>query len=226
MAGTPRQRALLVLGVLLVTTPVWAPPLDVTGPEYEYRAALVTVEENRLEVPRESPRPRSVPGIDCFPAPTPSRLCGFESGLIGSQPVAAPYPGVRHTAGDPSLEAPERYVAFPGDGRVFERTTEWNGSADAYVLGLRRANATRVLERASRPVGRYPAPVGQAVETGSARTDEPISGTVLVASSGRYYAVYTTGTETVLSEMPFTERVFELVAVLGGAALLWRADSE
>lgn len=218
-----RHQALLALGVLLLTTPIWAPPLDVTGPEYEYSAALVTVEENRVDVPRDPPRPRSVPNIDCFPATSPSRLCGFESRLVGSPPVEAPYPGVSHIAGNPTLDAPERYVAFPDDGRVFERTTAWNASAGTYVLNLRRANATRVLEEASRPVGQYSAPVRRAVKTGSSRANEPLADPILVTSSGRYYAVYTTGTRTILSEMPFTERVFELAAIVGGAALLWRA---
>lgn len=223
MTRSRRHRALLVLGVLLLTTPIWAPPLDVTGPDYQYSAALVTVEENRVDVPREPPRPRSVPSIGCFPAPSPSRLCGFESRLVGSPPVEAPYPGVRHIAGDPTLDAPERYVAFPDDGRVFERTTAWNASVGAYVLDLRRANATRVLEEASRPVGQYSSPVRRAVETGSSRAAEPLADPILVTLSGRYYAVYTTGTRSTLSEMPFTERVFELVAIVGGAGFLWRA---
>lgn len=226
VTDTLRQRVLLVLGVLLLTTPLWAPPLDVTGPDYEYRAALVTVEENRVDVPREPPLPRSVPSIDCFPAPEPSRLCGFEAGLIGSPSVKASYPGGRHVVGGPSLEAPEQYVAFPRDGRVFERTTEWNESIDTYVLDLRRANATRVLEKASRSVGQYPAPVRRAVHTGSAQADEPLPDPILVTSSGRYYAVYTTRTETILPEKPFIERVFELVAILSGAVLLLRAGSK
>lgn len=123
----------------------------------------------------------------------------------------------------PSLDAPERHVAFPGDGRVFERTTGWNGSAGTYVLDLERANATRVLERASRPVDQYPPPVGRAVETGSSRADEQLEDPVLVESGGRYYSVSTTGTRTFLSEKPFTERLFELVAIAAGAILLWRA---
>lgn len=164
--------------------------------------------------------------ISSFPAPEPSRLCGFESRLIGSPSVEASYPGVRHVAGNPTLAAPEEYVAFSSDGRVFERTTAWNESSAAFVLDLRRANATRVLKEASNPVGQYPSPVRQAVETGSAQANEPLPDPVLVTSSGRYYVVYTTGTETILSEKPFTERVFEFVALLSGAVLLWRAGSE
>lgn len=220
MATSRRQLLHLGLGLLLVTAPIWAPPLDVTGEEYEYSATLVTVDDNRLDVPREPPRPSGIPGVDCFESYAPSRLCGFDSTLVDGPPSEAPYPGLRHVAGEPSLVAPDRYVAFTGDGRVYERTTAWNDSAETYVLGLERANATRVLERGSLPVRDYPAPVRRAVETGSASADEPLSEPVLVASSGRYYAVYTTGSRTFLSERPFTERLFELVAVLGGATLL------
>lgn len=225
MPENPRQLALLALGILLVTTPVWAPPLDITGREYEYSAALVTVEDNRVEVPRDPPIPGDIAVIDCFSGRLPSRLCGFESSLIGSNSTAAPYPGVRHVSGDPSLEAPGRYVAF-SDGRIFERTTDWNESAQAYALGLERVDATRVLEEESHPIEQYQAPVRRAVETGSGHADEPLEDSVLVESSGRYYAVYTTGSQTVLSEEPFTERVFEAVAIASGALLLCRCGTE
>lgn len=220
MTSRPRRRLLLGLGLLLVTVPLWAPPLDVTGAEYEYSAALVTAEDNRLDVPRDPPRLDGIPNVDCFEAHSPSRLCGFESTLVDAPPSEVRYPGLRHVAGEPTLAAPGRYVAFTGDGRVYERTTAWNDSAGTYVLGLERANATRALAQASRPVQQYPGPVREAVEAGSARADEPLSEPVLVASSGRYYAVYTTGTGTFLSERPLTERLFELVAVLVGAVLL------
>lgn len=217
-----RQCALLAFGLALVTTPIWAPPLDVTGREYDYSAALVTVEDNRVAIPRESPRPTSIPNVDCFLEPVPSRLCAFESGVVGNRSVREPYPGVRDVTGEPPMEAPEPYVAFTGDGRVFERTVSWDDDADAYVLDLQRVNATKIVADAARPARRYPPPVRNAVETGTAQADEPLSEPVVVRSSGRYYVVYTTGSRTFLSEKPVTERLFEAGAVVGGAALLWR----
>ena len=223
MVGTPRRLALLAIGALLVTTPVWAPALDVTGRDYEYRAALVTVEDDQLEVPGRHPRLAGLENVDCFHEREPSRRCGFESRLLNGSSLRAPYPGVRHVAGDPSLETSERYVAFAGDGRVFERTTEWNDTAGTYVLGLERVDAGRVLDDAARPVDEYARPVRRTVATGSARADEPLPEPTLVTSSGRYYVVYTAGTRTFLSELPLTERLLELGAIAAGALALRRA---
>ncbi|MFB6121869.1 MAG: hypothetical protein ABEJ78_00210, partial [Haloferacaceae archaeon] len=99
MADARRRTLLLVLGVALVTVPLWAPALDVTGTDYEYGAALVRVDGDRLSIPGQHPRLDGVEGIDCFHDVHPSRRCGFESRLVDGGTVDAPYPGVRHVAG-------------------------------------------------------------------------------------------------------------------------------
>lgn len=222
---TPRRLLLLGLGALLVTAPVWAPPLNATGPDYEYRAALVTVDDNRLEIPREPPRPDGMAGVDCFQEPESSRLCGLEAQLLENPSKNVSVSVIPPDSGDRSPGAGDPYVAFTGDGRVFERTTEWNESREGYVLGLERANATAVLERLARPVGEYPPPVRETVSTGSAHASEPLAEPVLAESSGRYYLVYTTGSETFLPKLPLVERLLELVGTVAGAVLLWRGGS-
>ncbi|MDL0140633.1 hypothetical protein PNP85_14085 [Halobacterium salinarum] len=44
-------------------------------------------------------------------------------------------------------------------------------------------------------------------------------------ANGRYYAVYTSGTTSLLSEAPGSERVLEFLAVITGAVLLFRAGA-
>ena len=208
-----------------MTTHVWAPPLDATGPDYEYHAALVVADDNRLEIPRGPPRPDKVPGTDCFQEPTASRRCQFEAHLVGASSRTVSAPVIPPGSGKPSLGAADSYVAFTGDGHVFERTTTWNESADASVLGLERADASEVLERLARPVEQHPAPVRQTVSTGSTHASEPLPEPVLAESSGRYYLVYSTATEPLLPESPFLEQLFELAGTVAGAVLLWRGES-
>lgn len=223
---SPHRLLLLGLGVLLVTAPIWAPPLDATGPDYEYRAALVTVDDNRIEIPREPPRPDEMAGIDCFQESEQSRLCQFEAHLVGESSRNVSSPVTPPDSGEARLGAEKSYVAFTGDGRVFERTVVWNESREEYVLGLERADASEVLWELSSPVDQYQAPVRQAVSTGSAQASEPLAEPVLTESSGRYYLVYTTGAETVLPEYPLAERLLELVGTAAGAVLIWRSGRE
>jgi hypothetical protein len=225
MVQSPRKLALIAFALFLMTAPIWAPPLEITGREYEYSAALVTVEDNRIQIPRDPPRPQRIDGISCFGERFPSRLCGFESGLLDGTSRAAPYPGVRHVSGSPSLAAQDQYLAFSGDGRVFRRVTRWNESSQSYRLRLERVSARQALSDISNPIHLYPEAVREAARTGTSQSTEDLQEAVVVESSGRYYAVYPTSTESFLAERPGAERVLELLAIVGGAALLMRARS-
>jgi hypothetical protein len=225
MVPLSRRRVLLAVGVVLVTVPLWAPALDVTGHDHEYRTADVVVDDNRVSVPGRHVRLTGLDGVDCFAEREPSRRCGFEARLLAGDTVRADYPNLRHVSGDPSLAAPERYVAFSGDGRVFERTTAWNESAGTYVLGLDRVSAARVLDEAARPLAVQPDPVRRAVATGSVRADEPLDDSRLVETGDGYVLVYGAGPRTLLSAAPGAERVFEALAVLGGLLAFARAES-
>jgi hypothetical protein len=222
MVESHRTVAILVLALALVTVPVWAPPLDVTGRDYEYRSTEVTVSNNSLSIPGRAPRLTAFEDVSCFRSLEPTRRCGFEGQLVDGDTVTVDYPGVRHVSGDPLLASAERYVAFPGDGRVFRPTTGWNESRDAYVLGLERVNASRVLDEASRPLDSVRGPVRRAIESGSARVDEPLDEPRLVDTASGYAIVYETGTRSFLSEKPLTERLFETVSIIAGVALLRR----
>jgi len=45
-----RSQALLAVGIALLTTPVWAPALDLTGPDYVYRSAEVTTPDDEVRL--------------------------------------------------------------------------------------------------------------------------------------------------------------------------------
>ncbi|WP_271962430.1 hypothetical protein [Halorubrum ezzemoulense] len=225
MVDSPPRIALIILALVLITVPFWAPPLDITGTEYEYSATQLTVEDDRIQIRQDSPRLRQIDGLDCFRERSPTRICGFESGLAGETSGLAPYPGVRHVAGDPSLASQDRYLAFPSDGRVFKRVTGWNESAQSYSLTLERVNPSQALEDVSRPVDQYSPAVKQAVETGGSQSQTNLQEAIVVDASGRYYAVYTSGTTSLLSEEPDSERVLGFLTVIGGAMLLFGAGA-
>ena len=219
MVDSPLRTTLLVIAALFLTTPIWAPALDVTGAEHQYHSAPVTVEDNRIQV--EEPRVNGFEGIDCFQAVRESRLCAFEARLLEGSSNQSVGPSVENTSRY-GLYAQDQYVAVDADGQVFERTWVLNESAGTYELGLQRANASRVLEEIARPVGEHPRPVRRAVETGSAWTEESLSEPQLVTSDGRTYIVYDRGRRTFLSEKPLVERLFELLSMGIGLLLFDR----
>ena len=225
MIDSPPRIALILLALVLITVPFWAPSLDVTGTEYEYSATQLTVEDDRIQIRQDSPRLRQIDGLDCFGERSPSRICGFESGLVAETSRFVPYPGVRHVVGDPSLASQDRYLAFPSDGRVFKRVTGWNESAQSYRLTLERVNASQALEDVSRPVDQYSPAVQRAVKTGASQSQTNLREAVVANASGRYYAVYTSGTTSLLSEEPDSERVLGFLTVIGGAMLLFGAGA-
>ncbi|MBB6090091.1 hypothetical protein PNP59_10610 [Halobacterium salinarum] len=225
MTDRPPRIALVILALCLLTVPFWAPLLDVTGTAHEYSATQLTVEDDRVQVQQDSPRLKQINGLDCFRERSPTRTCGFESALLTERSRSASYPGVRHVDGDPSLAARDRYLAFPGDGRVFERVTDWNESAQSYRLSVERVNASQAVADVSHPVDQYSPAVQRAVETGASQSQTDLREAVVVNASGRYYAVYTSGTTSLLSEAPGSERVLEFLAVITGAVLLFRAGA-
>jgi hypothetical protein len=217
-----RRTALVAVGLLLVSVPLWAPAADVTGHDYEYRSTDLVVAENRVQVPGSPVLVESPRGLDCFHEVVPSRRCAFEARLLDGDRLRADYPNLRHVRGEPSLEFRERYVAFAGDGRVYRRTTGWNDSAGAYVLGLERANASLAVGAVSTDADRADRPVRRAARTGSASADEPLERARIVDTATGYRLVYEAGGRTLLSEKPLLERLLELGAVLAGLVALQR----
>lgn len=213
--------ALLCIAAIFLTTPVWAPALDVTGNEYEYYAAPVTAEDNRIQVEGYNPGLRDFEGIDCFKEFRESRQCAFEAELLDGAATAGVGPTVEDT-NPHTLSVGEQYVAFDATGRVYERTWEQNESSGAYELGLQRANASRVLEEIAGPVGEHDRPIRRAVRAGPTWADEHLEEPQLVTAGEQTYIVYAPYTRSGLSEKPFVERLFELGAIGIGLLLFER----
>lgn len=220
MADNALRAALFVVAAVFLTTPVWAPALDITGSEYQYHSAPVTAADNRIQVEGYNPGLNDFEGIDCFNEVDESRRCAFETRLLdGSNQSVGPT--VENTSRF-GLSTREQYVAVDASGQVFERTWVYNESAEEHELGLQRANASRVLEAIAEPVGDHDRPIRRTVETGSTWADEPLSGPQLVTSDGATYIVYDPYTRTFLSEKPFVERLLELVSIGIGLLLFYR----
>lgn len=223
-----RSLALLV-GVLLVTVPLYAPLFDVTGMDYHYEATELTVDDDELTFVNDAPRNLfyGVSGFDCYYDST-SRTCTLEAATLDG-PITVHHPTLRHVAGTPSLDTDEQYLAY-NDGRVFMYTTDWNASTQSFVIGLERTNASEALDSAARSADHAPAPVLAAIRDGSARADDSLwrddsREAMVVEQNRRYYVVSQDPRSSVLSENPLLERICEGIAVVLGLRILARVWS-
>ena len=229
----PTRRELTVaVALLLVAVPVWAPALDVTGPDYRYEVAELSDDDGKLAVDLpDGGYVADVDGIDCvdrsFDVP---RRCLYDGGAIdgnvtGVNPaivgVSGPSAGdelTRRAAGD-------EYVML-GDA-VYRRSTTFvsaNESAGMVVeLGVERVDATTALEDVAREEDRVSDAAKRAIREGSVTTNEPIAdANAVLAVDGGYYVVYEESRPTPLPERPTQERLLEAVSVAAGAGLLLR----
>lgn len=219
---TRSTRGLLapVVGLALVTAPLWAPTLNVTGPTYEYRSAELTVEDDRIAFADTRPAD-GLDGIACFSVGV-SRRCALAADLTNGTTVRTDYPGVEAGSGYAGalLTSPEAYVAFRGDGRVFERTVGYDETDEVWVLGLERVDAREALSEVAVDPRRDA--VRRAVESEFAVAPEPLEEGLVVETDEGFAVVYTAGTRRSLTEQPVAERGLEATAVVVGLALLGR----
>jgi hypothetical protein len=220
-----RRHVLLAIGLALVVTPFWAPALELTGPEYEYRGARVLAEGEGLAIAGDA-TPGDVDGVACFGTDRPTYQCGAEYALTARN-RSLDYP-VELVAGGPAglgtvFEGGE-YVAFSEGGPVYRRSVRWNDTAGEWVFGLRRASPESALAAAAIRAEHVSAPARTAIESGSVRTGDRLAyANDIVEFEGRYYVVYRVARRGLLSAQPAVERLFSLVTVLAGALLIRRA---
>lgn len=233
----PTRREFTVLvALLLVAVPLWAPPLDVTGEDYRYTAVELAEKNGTLAVDYRDADRRMLPaieGLDCAAThPVSQRRCLFEGGAIDGN-VTGVNPNIVAVS-DPSAgdELTRRtgaeYVVL---GRtVYRRSTTFvsaNESVGMTVdLSLRRVAPQTALADVAREEDRVSEAATTAIREGSVRTEQPLgdAGTVL-AVDGDYYVVYEVSTSQFLSVKPGVERFLEAVCVTAGAVLLLRQDS-
>ncbi|GAA0233035.1 hypothetical protein [Halobaculum roseum] len=225
-----RSRARLALALLLVTAPLWGPPLDLTGPDYAYRTADITVEDGEVSMPELEYRRGPTDRIACFSTLDTvyrDRGCYLESRLRDGN-VSVDYPGTGTYGGDPHVFGPE-YVVFGTSGPVYERTVSHDTTNGSFVLGVDRVDPEVALDDvASDPEGAPPV-VREALAAGEARRDEPIRGHDpgrIYREDGGFVVVYEEEVHTGYSEQPGIERGFEAIAVLFGALTVYQVGRD
>jgi len=234
-----RSRARLALALLLVTAPLWGPPLDLTGPDYEYRAVDLVVEDGTLTVDRDSLDAEDRP-IDYFEAPGDQiacfsrwttvdhdRGCLLDSHLRDDE-VAVDYPPIRGFSGTLRTDdAP--YVVFGLHGPVYERTLAYDDADGTFVLGLERVDPETALADVAFDGDRAPSVIRQAFEDGAARRADAIEGfegSRIYRHDGGYVLVYEDPVYDGYSEQPGVERAFEALSVLFGALTLYQVGRD
>jgi hypothetical protein len=212
-----RSQALLAVGIALLTTPVWAPALDLTGPDYVYRSTEVTAADGEIRLNTSDGGFSATPTdqVACLDVvgAQEDRGCLLEARLRnGSVTVPA--------NAAPQFSTPE-YFVLGSAGPVYRRVET---ESEPHRVGLERVDPESALANASFDP-RRPA-VERALREGRVRTGEPIGlgddGSDLYAYDGGYAVVYEAATPVGLSAKPAVERGFEALAVLLGTVLVFR----
>lgn len=217
----------LVVGALLVLTPLWGPALDLTGPDYTYEATEITVEDDRLVIPDEDAQRDLFHGVDgfaCYYDLGPSRYCSLEATTLNGS-VEVDNPNVQYSSSG-RLDAPDAFLAYY-DGRVFDYNSTWEDGH--YVLWTERVSAATALESVAGRAQFYPDPVTTAIHEGSVTTNEELwpreEGARVVELDGDTYLVYQTGVyESVRVNAQF-EAILTWFAVVFGAAMVFGRDA-
>ncbi|MFC7097614.1 hypothetical protein [Halobaculum marinum] len=225
-----RSRVRLAIALLLVAAPLWGPALDVTGSDYVYRTAEVEVDGGEIAVDAPGFWAGPTDQIACLSALATADQdpgCYLQSRLRDGD-VSVDYPGIEAFNGDPTTPRP-RYVVFGTAGPVYERTLTYDHANGSFVYGLDRVDPETALGDVALDPERAPSAVGEALDTGEARRNEPLdrvdSGRIY-SHEGEYVLVYEDRVSGPLTAQPVTERVFEVAAVLLGALLLFRVGRD
>ncbi|MFW5935567.1 MAG: hypothetical protein ACOCQL_06930 [Halolamina sp.] len=227
----PTRRELTVLvALLLVTVPIWAPPLSVTGLEYRYETAELSTQDGKLAVDApDGSYVYDVAGIDCFDRSFEfTRQCFYDGGAIDGN-VTGVNPSIVEVSGSAAADGLARtrddeYVML-GD-EIYRRSTTFVDANDSVgltvELGVERVDPSTALEDVADEDASEAART--AIDDGSVTTDEPIEDTdEVLAVDGEYYVVFEESRQRSYPENPGTERLFEAVSVAAGAWLLLRS---
>lgn len=250
---TPRRRDALgvLLALVLLTGPVWAPALHLDDPTYRYERARVTVDGSGVAFANESAVPAATAlseEIAC--TGHPSRACTFERYLARNHTVRTE---IYSTSPDEQADAigvgPAEYDFVRIDGTVYETTTLGNRSqvyvvangtvyekgeapedvgtsGDLYrlELSLRRVEPGEALADVSRDVESVPDPIGRAARTGVgiAHRDLDVPETPIRTGEDTYYRVYLASQRQSVGETAWIETVLVFGGPVAGLATLAR----
>jgi len=231
MRPPTRRELTVLLALLLIAVPIWAPPLSVTGPTYEYQVATLSTGDGKLVVENaEGSDLDGVEGIDCFDRSFDfPRRCLYDGGALDGN-VTGVNPNIvgvsGPTAGDQLTRTVSDEYVMLGD-EIYRRSTtfvEANESVGTTVkLGVERVDPATALEDVAREEEYVSDAAKRAVRQGSIRTDEPIDDAdEVLLIDGEYYVVYERRQSIPYPAQPGVERLFEAAAVGAGAWLLLR----
>ncbi|MFC6787201.1 hypothetical protein ACFQFH_15415 [Halobaculum halobium] len=225
-----RSRARLALALLLVTAPLWGPPLDLTGPDYEYRTVDITVDGGEIAVTERGYWRGPTDRIACFSRSSlldHDRGCYLESRLQNGT-VSVDYPGLGGYNGAPQVAGAD-YVVFGIAGPVYERTIDYDEANGSFVFGLDRVDPETALDDVSRDADRAPPAIRRALDGESVRRNEPVrffGSERIYRHDGGYVIVSEDEIHDGYSEQPGVERALEALSVLFGALTLYQVGRD
>jgi hypothetical protein len=210
----------VTVGLLLVTVPLYAPALHLTGTDYRYEATTVRATDDGLAfgvAEREGRLPvrLTLRDVACYrPLGSYDRVCALEPLLLDGA-VEAALPGAAYTAD-------ERFVYLRETDAFYRRTGDAAPGADG--VGLDRVPPAELLEEVAVPSDAARESTVRAVEGGPVWVHgESRDAGRVVEHEGRYHVLYRSGARTTLSSDPAAERFVEAVAVAAGVLVLLRA---
>ncbi len=201
-----------------------------TGTDYVYRTAEIETDGGEIGLDQPGFWAGPTDQIACLSALATADQdtgCYLESRLRHGD-VRVDYPGIEAFNGEPATPRP-RYVVFGTHGAVYERTLTYDHADESFVYGLDRVDPETALDDVAADPEGAPSAVREALDTGEARRNEPldrIDGGRIYSHEGEYVLVYEDRVSGLLTAKPLTERVFEVVAVLVGALLLFRVGRD
>jgi len=199
-----RQRGALalVVGTLLVCSPLYVTALPGVSPAYTYRTAPATVENGSLSFDGADRIYTRIEGIGCTGAPVQeTRACAMDRRILDTGPVEARQ----------EYDAGERFVRI--DGQFYRRVVrERNGTT---LLALERVSAREALNRAAVPETVLTWPGRVLLLTGQVTTTYPLehAGYVVETEDG-FRLLY-------LASFEKGESGAEVLAAIGVVVGLW-----
>lgn len=115
----------LVVGISLVTLPMWGSAAGVGQPEYVYETSRVTFVSGDATFESDAVIQGPTLGLDCFFGPRFDRTCAVEQAAVDADVEATLPPFFVHD--DP-------YVANPNTGQMYRRTASDDASGGEYGL--------------------------------------------------------------------------------------------
>lgn len=228
----PTRRALTaVLALSLITVPIWAPALDLTGQDYEYGVVELSTTDGKLAFDDDDRhRLDGVDGIDCFDRSFDMpRRCFYDGGALDGN-ITGVNPSIVGISGPSAGDELTRYTGdeyvMLGD-EIYRRTTTFvaaNESVGMTVeLGVERVDPATALEDVALEAQYVSDGAKAVVRNESTRTDGPIDDTNEILSvDGGYYVVYETASPEPISAAPVVERALEAASLVAGVFLLLR----